>query len=223
LTVRGNVLGALNVDFSDVEDQAGIAEEIVSMTAQAAPVVANLRSLAMAEKRAATDWLTELPNRGQFEEALERAVSHAHRHGRPVSLAMLDLDGFKSVNDTYGHEQGDLVLRATGDAISRGLRVEDFAARIGGDEFAIIFVEATVDGARTAAGRVRGLLSKSSLTPGVRRAITASIGIASLPEDATDTPGLLRAADTALYAAKAEGGDAISCFSETRAGGAPID
>jgi diguanylate cyclase (GGDEF)-like protein len=207
MTVRGTVLGAVNVMGDGVGEVA--VDRLQGATAHAAPVVANMRTLALAERRAATDFLTELPNRRQFDEALERYVSSARRHGRPVALMLLDIDKLKEVNDRFGHERGDLLLRSAADGIRDVVRGEDLAARIGGDEFAIVLAHSDRAGADEVAQRIRQRLHRAALEPGVRHGITASIGIASLPEDATDAASLVRCADTALYLAKKAGRDSV--------------
>lgn len=153
------------------------------------------------------DALTGLHNRARFDDELERALLRAERSGDRVGLMYLDLDGFKPVNDTLGHEAGDVVLRAVAARLKARLRRADAIARLGGDEFAII-VEQLDDPA------VLGAIAKSVLAcirepvdslPGQPH-VTASIGIAVYPDHAENAGDLLRRADQAMYQAKAEHG-----------------
>ncbi len=177
---------------------------IKTTVGQAAPVLANLRSLALAEFRASNDSLTGLPNKRATEDTLKRMVAQAGRSVAPLTAIMLDLDHFKSINDRYGHPKGDEVLAAVGLAIQSGLRASDFAGRFGGEEFLILLPETSVQGAWQVAESIRLSIAAVNI-PGVDRAVTASLGIAGLLEHAGDATGLLREADRAQYAAKAAG------------------
>lgn len=206
LIVGGEVIGAALLRHPDplTERQDRAVEESV---AQAAPVLANLRNLALAESRAATDGLTGLPNRRAFEETLKRMAAQAGRTKTPLAALALDLDHFKTINDTHGHEVGDEVLAATGALLGDIVRASDFAARIGGEEFIVLAPDTARDGAVALAETIRGAVGEISV-PGVPR-VTVSIGVASLPEDASTPTGLLRAADRLLYAAKERGRDRV--------------
>ncbi|UUY06287.1 diguanylate cyclase [Svornostia abyssi] len=206
LIVGGEVIGAALLRHPDPlsERQDRAVEESV---AQAAPVLANLRNLALAESRAATDGLTGLPNRRSFEETLKRMAAQAGRTKTPLSALALDLDHFKSVNDTHGHEVGDEVLAAMGALLADLVRASDFAARIGGEEFVVLAPDTARDGAVALAETIRAAVREVAV-PGVAQ-VTVSIGVASLPEDASTPSGLLRAADRLLYAAKERGRDRV--------------
>jgi diguanylate cyclase (GGDEF)-like protein len=162
-----------------------------------------------------TDSLTGLPNRRAFEEALERTHSFAARRGTPFSIVMLDIDHFKRVNDTYGHEAGDQLLSMLGKLLLEAQRREDFAARIGGEEFAIVM---PADDAAAAAAAAERVLQAVRHLPfeqnGVRIPVTVSAGVAQwdMHEEATD---VLRHADQALYDAKRSGRDRVSVSSQT--------
>lgn len=206
LIVGGEVIGAALIRHPDplTERQDRAVEESV---AQAAPVLANLRNLALAESRAATDGLTGLPNRRSFEETLKRMAAQAGRTKTPLSALALDLDHFKSINDSHGHEVGDEVLAAMGALLGDLIRASDFAARIGGEEFIVLAPDTARDGAAALAETIRAAVGELAV-PGVAR-VTVSIGVASLPEDASTPSGLLRAADRLLYAAKERGRDRV--------------
>ena len=149
------------------------------------------------------DPLTGLPNRSYFQDFLGHALAHAQRDHSQVSLLFIDLDRFKHINDSQGHEVGDQVLRVVANRLDEQLRADDFVARLGGDEFAVVL---THPPASRAASRVARKLTQAlveSFKLGPRRyAIGASIGISVYPDDALDANTLLRQADLAMYQAK---------------------
>jgi len=157
-----------------------------------------------------TDYLTGLANRRYFMERLEEAISLAHRHNLPLSLVMADLDHFKQVNDTQGHEAGDIVLKHFAETLINNCRKEDLPARIGGEEFAVLLPHTTENGAKQFALRICEIMRHSDFI-GRGSPVTVSIGIATLlPED--DAKSLLRHADEALYKAKAQGRDCVVLY-----------
>jgi len=159
------------------------------------------------EEAAFTDHLTGLPNRRRFERQLEREVARTLRYGHPFSLLMIDLDNFKLVNDTHGHETGDQVLVRSARILQQGTRGIDLAARIGGEEFGVILTETQLAGALEVAERLR-LAIKAMHIP-IVGVITASFGVAECPSTAQSSRDLLTTADAALYAAKRNGRDRI--------------
>jgi diguanylate cyclase (GGDEF)-like protein len=155
------------------------------------------------------DEVTGLYNRRFFSIRLEEEVSRYRRFNHPVSVVLLDLDGFKAVNDELGHAAGDETLRGMADILLKQSRGINVICRYGGDEFAVLLVETSKNGARLYADRIRYILSSSTFSHG--RRVTASFGIASLPEDVTPSAEeLIRAADEALYAAKRAGKNRVS-------------
>ena len=159
------------------------------------------------------DEVTGLYNRRFFTIRLEEEVSRYRRFNHPVSVVLLDLDGFKAINDELGHAAGDETLRDMAEILMRYSRGINVICRYGGDEFAVLLVETSKDGTRLYADRIRHVLSTHPFAHG--RRLTASIGIASLPEDVT--PGaddLIRAADEALYAAKRAGKNRVSVYED---------
>ena len=160
------------------------------------------------EEQAFTDHLSGLANRRRFERQLEREVARTLRHGRPFSLLMIDIDHFKQVNDKYGHEAGDEVIRSLSKALQEGTRGVDLAARIGGEEFAIILTETSLQGAMEVAERLR-LNLKTLDFPAVGK-IAASFGVAECPSAGRSARELLASADAALYEAKRQGRDQVS-------------
>ena len=149
------------------------------------------------------DQLTGLPNRALFIEQLGHAVARSRRRGSPVSVLFLDLDGFKAVNDTFGHEAGDEVLVGVADRLRRTLRDEDMIARLGGDEFGIILEEELQGATLTAERIIRRFEKPWSSSSGISP-VGVSIGISSRAGD-EEVDELLRQSDIAMYAAKAAG------------------
>ena len=146
---------------------------------------------------AAKDPLTQLMNRGTFDERAQAEVSRAGRYNHTLSVAMLDIDHFKKFNDTYGHIVGDEVLRFLGEILPKSLRHSDLVARYGGEEFIILFPETPAEGAMKKAEYLRATIAQSS--------VTVSIGVAELPFDSSDMRTVIDIADQRLYQAKRAG------------------
>jgi diguanylate cyclase (GGDEF)-like protein len=190
----------------------GLPEEMQQLAAsiarQGRVALDNARLHRMVEEQALTDDLTGIANRRRFLQALGAEVSRTERFGGHLSVVLADLDEFKQVNDRFGHEGGDVVLRQVAAILQGSLRDVDLPARLGGEEFGVVVPETDSRGARAVAERVRKAL-KSRPIP-VRGSeeivVTASFGIASFPSASTPAE-LLRAADAALYRAKAQGKD----------------
>jgi diguanylate cyclase (GGDEF)-like protein len=189
---------------------------IVAMAGAALAIARVVRTLAVNEKLLeernsllGVDPLTGAHSRRFFTTELAYALKRFERSREPVSLIVFDLDGFKQVNDTYGHAAGDELLCMVVTRAQAALRAGDVLCRLGGDEFAVIAAQAPVEGARLVASRLREAVRRASeeLIPG--SGVTASIGIASAPIHVTDPAELIRRADQALYAAKAAGRNTI--------------
>ncbi len=177
-------------------------------------VVTLLRERAASEHRATHDALTDLPNRVLFLDRLGRAIAHAARNQTPVGVLYLDLDGFKDVNDSLGHERGDQLLQITAKRLLDCSRDEDTVARLAGDEFAILLPHlASADDVLIVAERVLAILDEPSTVGGQRVRNPASIGVAVYPQDGTKPLELLSAADSAMYRAKEHGGGTVGVFS----------
>lgn len=167
-----------------------------------------LQALQDAERlRARTDALTGLPNRLAFEEYLPRAIARADRHKTFVAVGMLDLDDFKPVNDQYGHQVGDVLLRKVAQALNERMRSTDFLARIGGDEFVLIFEDISPERAQneleTALRRLHNAVETTySLGEGRTAQVGMTVGVAVYPQDAEQPHALLRMADSAMYRCK---------------------
>ncbi|WP_202844719.1 GGDEF domain-containing protein [Luteimonas saliphila] len=152
------------------------------------------------------DALTDLCNRRHFMEILDKEIARALRHDRALALCIVDVDLFKPVNDTYGHIAGDEVLRHIAAIVRQHVRGEDIAARIGGEEFAVLLPEGGSAAAQALAERLRAAVAEATFSAGgVPQRITVSVGVASLALPGGTRSLLLAAADAALYRAKHEG------------------
>jgi diguanylate cyclase (GGDEF)-like protein len=161
------------------------------------------------ERQAVTDELTGLANRRRFQDTLTSEVERSRRFGQGVGLIMLDIDNFKKVNDTYGHQQGDVVLREVAKVLRATAREIDEPARYGGEELAVVLPSTDLEGAFNFAERLRESIEDLRLElpgdGGDVMQVTASFGVAAVPGSAQDDRGLVAAADSALYAAKRGG------------------
>ena len=171
----------------------------------------NALALQRAEALSVTDDLTRLYNSRYLNLVLRREAKRASRSGRPLSLLFLDLDGFKQVNDNHGHLAGSKALVEAAAIIRSCARETDVVARFGGDEFALILPDTGRDGAFSVAARIRERLGSAHFlqSDGLALHLTASIGLATLPDVAGSAEELLKAADTAMYKVKAAGKDGI--------------
>ena len=152
------------------------------------------------EATASTDALTGLQNRRAFDAALYAEHARAVRHNREFSLIVLDLDGFKPINDTLGHLAGDAILHGVGTVLMTDKRGADGVYRIGGDEFALILPETNAEGAMKVSSRIRNSIARV-MVAGL--GVGASVGVATFPMDASDLAGLFQIADERMYAVKA--------------------
>jgi diguanylate cyclase (GGDEF)-like protein len=161
------------------------------------------------------DGLTGLPNRSMFSKLLSQRISEAHRYNRQLAVAFLDLDRFKQINDTLGHEAGDQLLREVATRLQGCVRDSDTVARLGGDEFVVLLPE-LADGkyAATVAQKILAVIAKAFTLIGQEFRVTASIGISTFPQDGEDEQTLTKNADIAMYQAKAEGKNNFQFYSE---------
>lgn len=165
------------------------------------------RALEHERRLARVDPLTGALNGRSFFELVEREVARSRRNGQPLTVAYLDLDGFKSVNDTHGHAAGDSVLKEVSAALSSGTRPNDAVGRLGGDEFAVLFPETDAAAATNPLNRIRASVRRYSDRTGY--AVSASVGAATFLRPPEDVNALLRAADELMYEAKNAGKDRI--------------
>jgi diguanylate cyclase (GGDEF)-like protein len=209
ITADGEHLGVAVGEWGGGYD-ARIPTSTVRALAQAsmhtALALRNARLLGENERLATRDSLTGLANRRLFDESLQREVARAQRLDTPLSLLVLDVDHFKQVNDTYGHQTGDTVLREVADALVSNTKNYDVAARYGGDEFVVLLPGCSREDAVRVAERVRhGVANAVGEAP-----VTISAGVATVPDNASDAERLMAAADAALYDAKRTGRDRVA-------------
>jgi len=211
--VGGEVIGSVLVRGGEaLSDES--RQRIGDSVSQASPVLANLRNLAIAETRAATDALTGLPNARSCRDNLKRMVAHAGRTVSPLTAVMFDLDHFKTINDRYGHGAGDDALAAVGEALRATIRTSDFGGRYGGEEFLMLLPGTDQGGALEVAEKLRHAIEALEFQqPDLK--VTASFGIATYPLDALDSDSLVRMADRALYTAKANGRNRVELVEAT--------
>jgi len=194
-------------DPEEIEGQARGLQEEMSVATQTENTNIKAKNQQL-ERLALVDSLTGIGNRMAFDQRLDAELARARRCGRPVSLLMMDIDGFKQVNDTHGHVLGDAVLRAVSSKIQQVLRAYDFAARYGGDEIAVIAGETSLEAAVQLAERLRAAIQGESIaTPKGPIHVTVSIGVASVvdPTSKIDPVKVVIAADRKLYEAKKHG------------------
>ncbi|HTX90250.1 MAG TPA: sensor domain-containing diguanylate cyclase [Anaerolineales bacterium] len=205
LTMGGVVVGVMNLVRSQTGPFSKSEIRLLSLLAdQAAIAISNARLHQAVNRQARSDVLTSLPNRRALDERLDEAIKNSRHTGHPFTVIMLDLDGFKFVNDTYGHEMGDEVLRQLADSLMQSLRSTDFLARYGGDEMTLVLPNTDLPQAAHVARKFQTQLRKLSirLPDGKAAILGVSGGIAMYPAHADSASGLLRAADEALYQAK---------------------
>jgi diguanylate cyclase (GGDEF)-like protein len=177
-----------------------------SLAGQAALALENIDLHLQVSRQAVTDELTGLANHGRFQELLATEVEQVRRYHHPLGLIMIDLDDFKRINDTYGHPQGDVVLRAVGGVVQENSRETDWPARYGGEELALILPHTDLEGAYVIAERIRTAIDqlRVSRSDGEEPLhITASLGVAA--SNSAEREVLVAQADAALYEAKRAG------------------
>jgi diguanylate cyclase (GGDEF)-like protein len=205
LKVGDKVVGVMNLSRHTTGGFSPVEIHLLNMLAnQAAVAISNASLHQLVSKKAYTDTITGLANRRALDERLDDEIINARRTNSPFSVVMMDLDGFKSVNDTHGHEVGDLVLRAAFNVVSVGIRSSDFIARYGGDELTLILTRSNLQAATLVTDKIQETFAKFSYKAPDGSAIKLGIsgGIAVFPEHGRSGPELLRAADAALYYAK---------------------
>lgn len=208
--IRTLVAGVLR-ETGSMQERVHSLEETLDSSRR--DIAALHESLAIAEHKARTDGLTRLANRAAFDEMLRVAASGSRAEGRPLSLLIADVDHFKAFNDRHGHRVGDQVLRAVADVLIESIKGRDLAARLGGEEFAILLPDTPLEGARAVAEQIRKRIAASRVrvrATGVEvDAITVSIGVAEYDAEQT-TDDLVERADGALYSAKIAGRNRVA-------------
>jgi diguanylate cyclase (GGDEF)-like protein/PAS domain S-box-containing protein len=215
LAAQGETLGVL---YLEGLGETSASDSIERVTQQATAVgerislaIANLKLRGELRTQSIRDPLTGLFNRRYMEETLEREISRAVRNEQVVSILMCDIDHFKRFNDTYGHQAGDVLLRALGDFLLQRTRGQDVPCRFGGEEFAVILAGANLDAARQRGEILREESKALTVHHGgqLLGRISLSVGVAAFPEHGKSAEELVKAADSALYRAKSEGRDRV--------------
>jgi diguanylate cyclase (GGDEF)-like protein len=225
MTAQGEMLGILHLQSGkpapkQTEDEqaavrASQQQLAVTLAKRLALALANLRLRETLRQQAIRDPLTSLFNRRYLEETLERELRRAERRQAPLGIILFDLDHFKKFNNTFGHAAGDIVLREIGAFLRTSVRAEDIACRYGGEEFLIIFPEASLDDTLKRAEQLRERIKQLQVryVDQTLGAVTVSLGVATFPEHGSTTETILKAADAALYHAKHEGRDRVAAAS----------
>ena len=216
LGCRGKTIGALvGIDRAPSRRQPRFTPRTLSALREALEpggiALDNALRVQRAEALSVTDDLTNLYNSRYLSQVLRRETKRASRSGRPLSLLFVDLDGFKSINDTYGHLYGSRALVEAAGVIRASARETDMVARFGGDEFALILPDTGSDGATAVGERLRARVAAHMFLQGDGLSIplTVSVGVATLPDVAASAEGLIQAADKAMYWVKDHGKNGI--------------
>jgi len=214
LCVRGEPIGYLTMDSHEVgayDEQDAVL--VQAFADEVAIAIENANLFKQVQHLAITDPLTGLNNRRYFFEAARRELERARRYQSPLSLIMVDIDHFKRVNDTHGHQAGDRVLVGVTNRCREKLREVDICARYGGEEFVFLLPETDLEGAQQVAERLRAVVNDTPIEAGEKQiSVTISLGVAELDEDCQDIQTLVRRADMAQYVSKANGRERVTVW-----------
>lgn len=235
LVAQGETLGVLHVAFREEETEEASQQRLRhmqhrqrllgSVAEQSGLAIANLRAREVLRSQSIRDPLTGLFNRRFMDEWVERELQRAMRAGGTMSLVLLDLDHFKRINDGYGHDAGDAVLREVARVLQEQVRAGDVACRFGGEEFAVVIPSTGSVEAAAFAERLRRLLASHAISVRSQRGVhvtvrvTVSAGVATFPMHAHDVSALVRGADVALYDAKSRGRNRVCVRDGLTSGG----
>jgi len=216
----GQTLGVLALDSSKADAfRDGDQQSLESVADICATAIQNAHYVDRVKQLAYLDGLTGIFNRRFFELRIMEEIERARRYGTGMAVIMADIDEFKRLNDEFGHVLGDEVLRQVSSLFHQQVRKVDVVCRYGGEEFGILLTQVTPEQAFTVAGKLRKMVEGWQF-PGVPRTVTISAGAAVFPQHGTTRDGLVKAADSALYAAKQAGRNAVRLASATRCEGA---
>jgi len=216
LRARGRRMGFL-VFFANPSQIYSDADAQLAQTFayQAAIALENAHLYEQAVHMSITDALTGLYNRRKFFNLAGQELERSQRYQTPFSVVTLDVDWFKKVNDTYGHDMGDQALREVSSRLRAGVRSVDVVARIGGEEFAILLPETSLEEARQVAERLRfGFANQAVVWRDQQVLITASFGVTAIDDECTDLEMMMKRADQALYRAKQTGRNRVVAFTD---------
>ncbi len=212
---KGNIAGILYME-NNLSTNAFTSERLNMLrmfSAQAAISIENARLFELAT----TDGMTKLYVHRYFQLLLDKEIKRSSRHNKKLSLIMMDIDNFKSFNDTYGHQLGDEVLKNVAQVVKKNTRAEDVSARYGGEEFVVILPETDTRQAMIAAEKIRASVAALEIPYEDKKLrVTISLGVSTFPEHATEKEALIHAADTALYTAKRAGKNCVSLCASGR-------
>lgn len=217
LIVREHAIGTLAVAAHERGSWSGEVRPTLQVLAnQLAVAMSNAQAVRRLEEMATTDGLTGTLNKRAFLDELHSRINSAARFGRKLSLLVTDIDHFKTVNDTYGHDVGDVVIKELGAILMREKRDTDAVARFGGEEFCVLCEETDTEGAVILAERIREVIGQTVFNTDLGKlSVTASIGVATFPDDADKPESLFKVTDQALYTAKRGGRNRV-CTSGTK-------
>lgn len=206
--------GLFSIESANPDQFKGEMEQTLSALLENASVAFTRALLYQKmERLATTDGLTGLNNHRNFQDLLAKELERSRRYKRPLSLLILDIDHFKTFNDTYGHPVGDIVLKEIANCIRKSIRVNDVPARYGGEEFVVIVPEETQQGALTVAERIRSTIENHVVVSlGRQLKVTVSIGCATYPLHANSQQALIDIADKALYFSKENGRNRVTIY-----------
>ena len=222
MMAQGHTLGSLYIEFAGTELaahsngsenlRASLQLLATSVAGQTAMTLASLTLRQKLQEQSIRDPLTDLFNRRFMDESLETEMLRATRNIRPLSVILIDIDHFKGFNDTFGHEAGDRVLQSVADLLRTFFRASDICCRYGGEEFAVILPDSSLQNAVVRAAALRTEVKRLSLNYNNQTlgSITISMGVAAFPEHGSSPDALLKAADRCLYESKAKGRDVVT-------------
>jgi diguanylate cyclase (GGDEF)-like protein len=218
MVAHGEIMGLLHIRFADENDRTRniIIQSALAAAEQLSLILANLRLRETLKNQSIRDSQTGLFNRRYMEDSLIRELSRAERVNKSVAVAIVDIDHFKRLNDTFGHTAADAVLREWSELLKAKFRGSDIVCRYGGDEFVIILPDISVEDARQRLEQLREELARIVVREDGHsiQAVTVSIGLAFYPVHGRSSQALLQAADRALYKAKEMGRDRIEIASD---------
>ncbi|QLF91722.1 diguanylate cyclase [Pseudomonas sp. ABC1] len=206
-----------NTTILPLKGLSGVVDQVCLLIYDVTDVATNRHQLQAANRElqrlSSTDRLTGLYNRGHWEERLRQEFARYSRSGGQASLVMFDIDHFKRINDSYGHQTGDAVIRRVADAVRMTVRDSDIAGRYGGEEFAVLLPDTDRDGARIFAERLRGAVQEQRVSyEGQSVCFTISLGVAESTQAVLGAEQLIAMSDRALYESKAQGRNRTSLY-----------
>ena len=223
LVAHGNTIGLMHLILDENDTAPQKIDMSCSIAEHLALAVANLDLQQRLRQQALRDSLTGLYNRRYFDDSITQKLNISNRYHQPLSLLMMDMDHFKSFNDSFGHDAGDYVLKSVAALFTKIMRKEDCVCRIGGEEIAVLLPQADREQSLIISDKVCQEVRRLHLTLNGQSLgkLSISIGIATYPEDADDADELIKQADNAMYSAKKNGRDQFFHIRQTETGFMP--